>query len=73
MILKIMKSNEYVKINKDILIWLQKNLVGKTKKVEDWSYGDFYPEIVDIPILPADVEKEINIAIKRKTYNKLTE
>lgn len=43
MILKIMKSNEYVKINKDILIWLQKNLVGKTKKVEDWSYGDFYP------------------------------
>lgn len=73
MILKIMKSNEYVKINKDVLVWLQKNFVGKTKQVEDWSYGDFYPEMVDVPILPADIEKEINTAVKRKTYNKLTE
>ena len=27
---------EYVKINKETLKWISKNLVGRTEKVEDW-------------------------------------
>ena len=30
---------EYVKINKETLEWISKNLVGRTEKVEDWSWG----------------------------------
>lgn len=30
---------EYVKINKETLEWISKNLVGRTESVEDWSWG----------------------------------
>lgn len=30
---------EYVKINKETLEWIYKNLVGRTESVEDWSLG----------------------------------
>ena len=38
---------EYIKINKETLEWISKNLVGRTERVEDWSWGDSYPEIVE--------------------------
>lgn len=60
---------EYVKINKETLEWISKNLVGRTERVEDWSWGDSYPEIVERKILPENIEKEIKIALKRNTYN----
>lgn len=60
---------EYVKINKETLEWISKNLVGRTERIEDWSYGDFYPEIVERKIIPENIEKEIKNALKRNTYN----
>ena len=32
---------EYVKINKETLEWISKNLVGRTESVEDWNWGWF--------------------------------
>ena len=60
---------EYVKINKETLEWISKNLVGRTERVEDWSWGDSYPEIVERKILPENIEKEIITTLKRNTYN----
>ena len=60
---------EYVKINKETLEWISKNIVGRTERIEDWSYGDFYPEIVEIKIIPENIEKEIKNALNRNTYN----
>ena len=59
----------YVKINKETLEWISKNLVGRTERIEDWSYGDFYPEIVERKIIPENIEKEIKNALNRNTYN----
>lgn len=39
------------------------------QRVEDWSWGDSYPEIVERKILPENIEKEITTALKRNTYN----
>lgn len=58
----------YVKINKETLEWISKNLVGRKEKVEDWSWGDVYPEIVEQKIIPENIEKEIKTALKRNTY-----
>ena len=60
---------EYVKINKETLEWISKNLVGRTERIEDWSYGDFYLEIVERKIIPENIEKEIKNALNRNTYN----
>ena len=60
---------EYVKINKETLEWISKNLVGRTERVEDWSWGDSYPEIVKQKILLENIEKEITTTLKRNTYN----
>ena len=60
---------EYVKINKETLEWISKNLVGRTETVEDWSWADSYPETIEQKILPENIEKEIKTALKRNTYN----
>ena len=60
---------EYVKINKETLEWISKNLVGRTERVEDWSWGDSYLEIVEQKILAENIEKEIKTGLKRNTYN----
>ena len=60
---------EYVKINKETLEWISKNLVGRTERVEEWSWGDSYPEKKKKKIIPENIEKEIKTALKRNTYN----
>ena len=49
---------KYVKINKETLEWISKNLVGRTERVEDWSWGDSYPEIVERKILPENIKRK---------------